>query len=393
LFSIRIATVNTRVLLSAVCLVLPAATGAAQSIPRIVPGWGVDTTTSTWADVRWHGAVAEIYRAWSRYLQSDPHLQKPTPLWSASEQRQWPAYDLTAGIAYKGFGATVLDIRPARPDAVDEYVVKTLFATTSGSERDIRPVALTRVYAMRENGSWVFANALPRLTQHWQRAKVGAITYVVAPGRSLDRRRAARAAAFVDSVALNFGLPRIEALTYYMANSPEELHRIMGVDWTFGGTGRGYSMPWNRIVLNGDVAFGEENRHELAHVVLSPITAERKTHSIVVEGVATWLGGSVGRTFPELVSEYGAFLRANPTVTLDTILQGNDPDRGWSPAGAILVAMVYERDGTRALEELMLSGRSNEELRSALIRLLGLTWPDIVARWKERVVSASRSEN
>lgn len=364
-----------------------------QGIARVVPGLGVDTVSAAWSDLSWHDAVPGIYRAWSLYLRSDPHLQAPTALWSASEQHQWPAYDLTASIAYRGFSATVLDIRPSRHGSTDEYVVKTLFTSASVAGQDLRPVALTRVYAIRRDGRWVFANALPRLTRDWQRVTVGPITYVLEPGRTLDRTRAQSAVAFADSLAASFGLPAIDGLTCYVASTPEELQRIMGVDWTLGGQGYGYALPWNRMILSSDAGFGEENRHELVHVVLSPLLAERRTHAIINEGIATWLGGSIGRSFSALIAEYAAFLGDHPEVTIDSILETNDPDEGWNPAGAMLALMVHEHGGTAALKELLTSGRSNEDLRSALVRLLGIPWPDILARWRERALTGAAASS
>lgn len=378
-------------------LLLLAAPGpaASQGVPRVTTGWGVDTASAAWSEAAWHPAVPEIYRAWRDYLLSDPHLQRPTPHWSAAEQERWPGYDLTASLAYEGFPATVLDIRPAGgaapvpgPSAVpDTFVVKTLFAAAKSEERAVKPVALTRVYALREEGRWVFANALPRLTRGWGRVEVGPVTYVVEPGLAVDRARARGAVAFADSLAGALGLPELEGVTYYLAGTPERLHRVMGVDWTFGGLGHGYVLPWNQMILSGDAAFGEANRHELAHYVLRPLVEERRTHPIVSEGMATWLGGSTGLASPELRAAYGRYLREHPGVTLDAILEANDPDRGWGPGGAVLVAMVHEEGGTEALLELLRAGRSNEALRSAASELLGVPWETVQDRWRRRATS------
>lgn len=70
---------------------------AGQSVPRVTPGWGVDTAAAAWSEQAWHGAVADIYRLWRSYLTSSPERQAPTELWSAAEQRRWPVYDHTAG--------------------------------------------------------------------------------------------------------------------------------------------------------------------------------------------------------------------------------------------------------------------------------------------------------
>jgi hypothetical protein len=365
---------------------------SSQDGPRVTPGFGVDTTAAAWSETSWHAAVPEIYGTWADHLRLDRASQSPTPRWSSSEQEAWPTYDFTTVVgAGEGTNATVLDIRPtdsSGTDATEEraYVVTTLFSRVTPAG-DVRPLGLIRVYAVREDGRWVLRNALSMHSSDWVRAEVGPITYVTPPDRPLDRERALSAVAFADSVATRFGVPRLDSLTYYVAPSPEELHRFMGVDWAFGQLGHGYAMPLNRVLLSGDSAFGEENRHELVHVLLASLLAERRTHSMVNEGVATWLGGSVGLTFPEVMRAYARYLRLNPDVSVDAVLEGGTPDRGWSPTGAVLALMVHERGGWSAARELLTSGRDVDDLRAALVRLLDAPWEDVVTRARERVLA------
>ena len=368
---------------------LIASVAMAQSVPRVILGFGVDTTSAAWSDLSWHSEVPEIYRAWSEYLLNQPGRLSPNPRWSAQEQREWPAYDLTSVIAYNRASATVVDIRPVRENDLDEFIVKTLFSRVLGENRDVKPVALTRVYAFRENGEWVFGNALTRLTSDWERVQVGPIEYVVEPGRELDRTRAERAVTFADSLSLTFDVPRLQGLTYYVAGSPESLHRIMGVDWTFGGIGYGYAAAANDLILSGDPTFGEENRHELAHVLLGPLLSEGPTHALISEGMATWLGGSMGQTFEQLIAEYADYLEAFPETTVDSVLTANN-DEGLRPTGAVLLELVHDHGGVSAVKELIGTGRSDEELRLALSRVLGVPWQEVVVRWREHVLAAAR---
>jgi hypothetical protein len=184
-----------------------------QKIPRVDLGWGIDTVAAAWSEGSWHDAVPEIYSAWREYLLNDPHLQQASPHWSADEQRRWPFHDLTAGIAYKGMPATVIDIRPAERGS-REFVVKTPFASASSDGGAIRPVAVTRVYATRDDDRWVFATALPRLTREWRREQVGPITYIVDPALTFSRDRAAAAVSFADSLAVKLGVPPLSEVTY-----------------------------------------------------------------------------------------------------------------------------------------------------------------------------------
>jgi hypothetical protein len=372
-----------RTLMTTLSLLLLASPVRAQSVPRVGHGWGVDTLTAAWAEAAWHDDARAALRVWREYLLADPRQQRPTPHWSAAEQRVWPAYDLTASAAYQGLPATVLDIRPAEGDTA-AFVIRTLFAGAHGDARDVRPIALTRVYATREDGRWVLSNALPRHTRPWSRATVDRFTFVV-EGRDVDTTRAARAVAFADSLAAAFGVPRLDSLTVYVARSPESLHRAMGIDWTFGGLGHGYALAANRLVLSGDARAGEENRHELVHAVLGPILDERRTHGLVSEGVATFYGGTVGRSYDELRTEYAAYHRAHAGITLDDILAGEGVDRGWSPAGALLVDMVHARGGVPALLQLLRSGRSTDELKACLVELLGVAdWAAVEEHWQSR---------
>ena len=367
-------------------LLLAQSDASAQGIERVALGFGVDTTMAAWSDAEWHGAVPEIVREWSNYLRAGRNTPGAASHWSARD-RSWPMYDIAASIGTydAGFAATVLDVRPTRPGSLDEYVVKTLIARVN-AEHDVRPVVLTRVYAIREQGRWVFANALTRDTSDWLRATVGPITYVVSPRRSFDRARAERLLAFADSVAVAFEVPRLSPVTYYVADSSDELYRAMGVDWTFGSLGASYASAGNSMVLSGNPVFGEENRHEIVHILLAPILAEGRTSPMINEGVASWLGGSQGMTYEQFMRRYAEYLKDNPDVTVETLLEGARIDQGWYPTGALLVRMAYEAGGYSALRDLMRSGRSPDDLRSAMSRVLGVEWEDIVVDVRERVL-------
>jgi hypothetical protein len=369
-------------------LVVVAGAGEAQRSLPVVAGWGVDTTGAVaWIDIPMAEDVRVIFRRWAGYLRSDPRQQAPTSLWSAEEQRRWPQYDLTASIAYHGFPATVLEIRSAAPEAPGGYVVKTLFASAAGPDRGIRPIALTRVYAIREGGQWVFSNALTHLTRDWRREAVGPITYVLEPGYPFDRDRAGRAVRFADSLAAAFEVPGLERLTWYLTGSPERLYRIMGVEWTVGGAGFGYASYGDRLIFSGDPSVGEDYRHEIAHFVLGPLQSAGDTHPLINEGVAAWLGGSMGRDFRTLMAEYAAYLRSRPEVTLDSVLAPEGPDRGTRPGGATLALMAFEQGGVMAVKDLLASGRSTAQLQAALGRILGIDWPAIAARWRTRALA------
>jgi len=379
-------TLRVRLVALALVHVVSSSVARSQDSVRVVPGWGIDTSSTGSGDYTTQGPVPEIYRAWRDYLRSDAQRQSPTKYWSAAEQRKWSRYDIAGAFAYQGFPATVLSIQLAHPGAPDEYVVRTLFASVDGPAKDAKPMALTRVYAIRENGQWVFANALPRLTRDWKQHLIGHINYIVQPGHSFNEGKARSAVMFADSVAAMFGVQPIIDLNYYVADTSEELHRILGLDFMVGGDQASYSDAARQMILVGSPVFGEDHRHELTHYVLVPLMRSGNTPGIINEGTATWLGGSLGKTFPDVMREYAAFLVAHPTITLDSVLTVEDHDLGTRPAGAALVEMTFQHGGIPAVKALMAIGRTDAQLRVALQKSLGMSWPEIKRMWRAHVL-------
>src|SRR2546430_6746641 len=147
----------------------------ADTTVRVAVGFGVDT-----------GSIPnqEIFALWRTYLSSRPGCLQPAPLWSPSEQARWPVVDLLCSYVYQGFTRfTVVDLAPAI--GLDStYLIRTLVGRVSDPGQDLQPLALYRVYATREGGRWVLANALPRVTRRWNHETIGRVTFVYPPTRS-----------------------------------------------------------------------------------------------------------------------------------------------------------------------------------------------------------------
>src|SRR6266480_6309469 len=134
---------------------------------RVALGFGVDTL----------GTSREIFSLWRNYRSSGPGGAQQSPLGAASERAQWPAVDLLCGFVYQGFSRfTVVHLAPA-VGLDSTYMIRTLVATVSDSVKDVYPLALYRVYATREQGRWVLANALPRLTRDWNHERIGRVQF------------------------------------------------------------------------------------------------------------------------------------------------------------------------------------------------------------------------
>jgi len=294
-------------------------------------------------------------------------------------------YDLAGSYLPDSAVPEVLSVGPVA-DLNSEYRVVTLFRSDNENNSMRSRTVTVTVFALRSEDGWVFANALPRLTQTWRRETIGRITYVMEPGYPFNRERAEQAAAFVDSLASAFGVPQIDPLTYFLTTSSDEVYRIMGLESEkkWGPVG-GVAQPTNHQLFSGIPAVGEDYRHELTHIVILPLMG--RTTYFVSEGVPTWLGGTTGMDFPTAARGLAAFLRQHPGVDLDSIMSGHYPVAQFYAAAAVFVKLVYDQGGTGAVKALFEFGPTAQDLRAPVEHLLGRPWGSIASDWRHLVLS------
>lgn len=350
------------------------------------------TTLSGFVGAPAKDSEREVRQLWSEYLASKrgqfaANAGTPSPLWSASEQAQWPMYDL-AGFYLPDHSVPAVLTATSVNAAVDTaFRIVTRFWPEGTTTRNssIKPVLTMTVYARRDGGHWVLANALPYQTSTWVRETRGRITYRIAPALRFDATKAVRAAAFVDSLAAAFSVTAPPRIDYYVTESVDQALAILGVVLPdrYGAAG-GFSKPVNFQVFSGIPALGEEYRHEIAHAILLPIIRGSSTSLLASEGVPTWFGGTAGRDFRGSVQHLAAELRAEPRLTLDRIVDDMSVKADFrNAAGAVLAQMVHEAGGADAVREYMRTpGRG---IRDVLVRRLQRPWPTIIEEWRRRV--------
>lgn len=349
---------------------LAVSAASAQSPQPVSLGFGIDTTR---ADVR------SIVRLAVAYVARNGTAPLPDPLWLDAEQRAGRRHDLAANFVFQGFPATVVGVIPTGP-ANDEYVVKLLFARIDGTG-NVQPIALERLYAVRQAGDWRLSGALDRLTRDWTIERTGLLRFHYAPGFTPDVHKREQAAAFVDSVARMFAVPPPPLLDYYVTRSTEEYHRILGLDFFVLPSGPdegrgGQAIPEADVVLAGDPQQGEAYLHELVHSVLQRDTPRSSWNGIVTEGIATWLGGSRGRPAASMIELLRDYQRQYSQTTLRQLLEGPSPF-GWRKeetdafyaTGALIAATAMAESGVRGLRALLATEPGTDAAFAAIERI------------------------
>jgi hypothetical protein len=362
-----------------------ASAGQAQTPSRIhvAVGFGVDTARSP---------NREIFALYQDYLAQRLDTIRPNPFWSRVEQQRWPIFDVLGGYIYQGFSHfTVVHLAPA-VGLDSTYLIRTLVSSVDDSTHDVRPLALYRVYAIREEGRWVLANALPRLTRAWSRETIGRVTFAYPSGYRFDLHHAQATAAFVDSLARAFQVPAPPAIDYYFTGDLVETFSAMGLDFFPIGsdTVGGRSNVPDRLVFVGSSGNHEGYRHELAHIILQPLVSQGNTAGLVMEGLMTWTGGSAGLDFRQLLPGLAAYVAAHPDLTLQRVLTAPPQREGTLDVGydgfAVLCEMIYQEGGLEALRDWLRAGREPGAVLTAAALLLHVPADQLDTAWRQRLM-------
>jgi hypothetical protein len=103
-----------------------------------------------------------------------------------------------------------------------------------------------------------------------------------------------------------------------------------------------------------------------------------------------WLGGSRGNDFPGLMQNLGQALRANPSITLDTLLGSpSATDTLAYPAAAALLQMAYDRGRmpkVKAFLSARLAGETTDTILDMAMRTLDESRQTLAALWRSRVL-------
>ncbi|MEX1187055.1 MAG: hypothetical protein WEA80_10740 [Gemmatimonadaceae bacterium] len=248
---------------------------------------------------------------------------------------------------------------------------------------------MERIHVVQEEGRWVLAHPSSAETEGWRRERVGLIEYVVHPVLRFDATRALETAQWVEDTAQRFGVSDVRPITYYLVPDLPAAFRVMGLDWglTSDRVG-GKANARARVVFAADPRFGEAYLHELAHVLLHPITGGAS--AFVQEGIAQWLGGARGKALPGVLHDLAGYLDRRPTIGLRAILTDDGSSAAASarfPAAAAVFELVHRRGGDTAIRNFLTAMGKDEPTLDSLARALGMVPAELESEWRALVRS------
>jgi hypothetical protein len=262
--------------------------------------------------------INEVCNLWQNYLHSKPDSLYDNPYWNSAEKKQYKYFDLLTQSEINN----VYMYLPYYPPSIlsinregEYYRIRTLYSEHDSIFSD--PIAITNVYAKREDGKFKLYNSLPIATSNWRRHTIGSITFIHPQYHTFNEKLAVRLSQFVDSIAFQMGSPTRQA-EFYFADTFDELMRAQGFDYYLGegnnNPAAGYCDSKNVIMYGGGV--NEWFPHEFVHLYAVPKFpgADNYFH----EGIATLLGGTRGYSLDWLIRHADTLLTVNKDFRIDS---------------------------------------------------------------------------
>ena len=204
-----------------------------------------------------------------------------------------------------------------------------------------------------DKGDPEFENPIELNTKTWKQTSLRNVTFIYPPYHSFDRLRADSLISQVENLEREWGLQQIE-VRYYLANTREEIDQIRGLDFSLLGGNRdkpsGMSDDQNNVVYCSGL--GENYFHEVVHLYLNRLYAQ----SPLVEGLAVFYGGSMGKSLEWHLNRLKIYLRAHPEIDLNKLDEFWYMDSHTNPNSTIkgmLCWMAFEKDKTKGLQRIM----------------------------------------
>lgn len=237
----------------------------------------------------------QIIKTLDKFLASKDSALFENRYWEQSgfEKYQFPFIDLY-GIEYEDefagyYNADLLKI--VELEGENQFMLKIAFVGHDSFQEKSHLKSVYSMLATVRADEVLFSRSLNYNIKGWQQLERYPITYFISPKKEASESEIKAQLADIDSLNAFFETDSIE-LTYYSCVDPVELFQIKGFDYSPGM----YFAETGGLVEFGNHVFSGNNSerytHEITHIYVN--TLFPPTHTLLNEGIATYLAGSSG---------------------------------------------------------------------------------------------------
>lgn len=190
-------------------------------------------------------------------------------------------------------------------------------------------------------------------TENWKQKKIRNVTFHFPSYHEFNLVKAQILIDSIISMEKNWGLEPIQ-IDYYFANTNAEIQAIKGFDFNFNMARSEYpsGLAYQKEKSVYCSGYGENYFHEIVHIYLNSVYPRTP----LKEGIATFYGGSMGKSFQEHVIRLYDYIKEHPEINIANHREFYYVDEQTIPKytiQALLCYLVYQKNGITGFKELL----------------------------------------
>ena len=235
----------------------------------------------------------------------------------------------------------------------DTIKAKIMFAETD-TLKNITINFIANYYIKINNGKCKFLITQNIESKKWQNTTIRNVTFHYPPYHKFNTKAANELIKSIKDLELNWRLPPIH-IDYFFAKTNKEIQALKGFDFNFYMARSEYPGGLAHEKEKSIFCWGnyENYFHEFVHLYLNPIYPKTP----LKEGIATFYGGSLGKSYREHLIRLNAYLENNPNIDISNSNEFYYMDEETNPQytmQALICHLVFEQKGIQGLKELLL---------------------------------------
>lgn len=258
----------------------------------------------------------------------------------------------------------------------NKYLLKIAIVGEYKGGYDVQ--CMYNLFAIRDKKSFKLNDLLSYNLRNWKNNSYNNINYYfkTEPDNLLEEQK--QQELFEQKIVTLFGVEKVY-YKYIICEDNQTIYEICGFDYepSMNGTKHGgMSIPAEKIIFAGNNSACYP--HELVHIYTNEYFPD--IHNIIDEGVATYLGGSLGLSYVEQKQELKKSYeqRRDRKIFEHLMNQKTRHSRIGEKSsllyagGALICDLVHTKLGDEGLTILMSSGKTDEQLIATLENLLNV---------------------
>ncbi|MCX7929027.1 MAG: hypothetical protein N2558_05110 [Patescibacteria group bacterium] len=307
----------------------------------------------------------EVLRFWTEYIKSRPSKNSTDYLefWNDNDKNLFKQPDLilhsinteysTLAMGYP----TILSILPYQKDF---FEIKTAIGWADNTGH-VSLLAIVNHYVKKNEGNYKLFVPLNIKENINSIENDDFIIYSLA-NTAIPSDTLRQLSAFISNLKSDYGLADNKKLLIIYGKNSKETETILGFDFNLMSSTNNPSsgisdLSNNLIILNGLSSIF----HETTHIYLNPLFPE----SPLLEGLATFYGGSMGKSLAEGIRFIHSYVKANTKINLyEKMKEGsfyinNEYNPTYILQG-LLIQIAYDKNGIEEIKRLLAYRDLNE---------------------------------